>query len=74
MTNSRSVTNMSMSRTQRTSFRSQTQLTSGGENNTPPTIDKEDEENITDFFEEEQGPITILHDKYERLAAVSPQV
>jgi hypothetical protein len=41
---------------------------------TPPTIDKEDEENITYFFEEEQVPTIILDDGSERLAAISPRV
>jgi hypothetical protein len=40
---------------------------------TPPTINKEDEENLTDFFEEKQGPTIIMDDESEMLAAASPQ-
>jgi hypothetical protein len=38
-----------------------------------PTMNKEEEENLTDFFQESQGPKIILDDDSERLAAASPQ-
>jgi hypothetical protein len=56
--------------------RDQTQSTAGDENNPPPplpTINKEDEENLTDFFKDIQDPNIILDDDYERLTAASPQ-
>jgi hypothetical protein len=44
-----------------------------GEEN-PPIVDANEKEgNITDFFQESQGPNIILDDDLERLAAVNPQ-
>jgi hypothetical protein len=61
-------------RTEASGERDQTQSTAGDENTPPfPTINKEDEKNLTDFFKESQGPNIILDDDSERLAAVSPQ-
>jgi hypothetical protein len=37
-----------------------------------PTTNKKEEENLTDFFQESQGPNIILDDDSERLAAASP--
>jgi hypothetical protein len=48
-------------------------LTAGDENTPFTTINKEAEENLTDFFKESKGPSIILADDSERLAAVSPQ-
>jgi hypothetical protein len=60
-------------RTEASGERIQAQMTLGGEKNNPPTIYKEDEENLTDFFEEKQGPTIILDDESEKLAAAIPQ-
>jgi hypothetical protein len=61
-------------RTEASGERNQTQSTAGDEN-TPlfPTVNKEDGENLADFFKESQGPTIILDDDSERLAAASPQ-
>jgi hypothetical protein len=61
-------------RTEASGDRSQAQSTSGGENNNPPTIEhKEDEENLADFFEDEQSPTIIMDEESDMLATTSPQ-
>jgi hypothetical protein len=52
----------------------QTQSTAGDENTAPlPTVNKENEENITDFSKERQGPNIILDDDSEMLKSAIPQ-
>jgi hypothetical protein len=76
---------MSMSHIQRMSFRTigrkraanAIRFSRQREMKTPPphfsTINKEDEENLTDLFKESQGPNIIMDDDSEWLAAASPQ-
>jgi hypothetical protein len=39
----------------------------------PTTVNKEDEENLADFFKESQGPNINLDNDSERLASANPQ-
>jgi hypothetical protein len=56
------------------SERGQTPASAEDESN-PPFIstNKNEEENLTAFFQERQGPNIMLHDYSERLAAANPQ-